>query len=113
MNKRHRQFGILLANIVLYLLSKISDDEYKVVDARLPQLIDDDAEDRFTRQGDQGLWLGVTVGAKAGACPGNGDDGFHVSVSTQNYVFLTSHCHSVYSGLQGVFLCHAKRQPGF
>jgi hypothetical protein len=34
--------------------------------------------------------LGVTVGTKLGARPGNGNDRFHVTVSTQSYVFLTS-----------------------
>jgi hypothetical protein len=90
MNKRDLKVGVKLPNIIFDLLSKIPDDENKVSDSGFPQLVDDDAKHCFPGQGNQGLGLGVTVGTKLGARPGNGNDRFHVTVSTQSYVFLTS-----------------------
>ena len=53
------QLRVGLIYVSLYFLAQVADDKYKLCDACVQELVDDDAEDRPARDRYQGLWLRI------------------------------------------------------
>ena len=77
LNKMRGKVRVFFFYIILYLISQVAYNENELIDAGLVKLVDNNAQDCFTCEGDERFWLSICMWPQLSACSCHGNDCFH------------------------------------